>query len=179
MGALGVGAVLAGGALGAAGSLAEGKSSSNYYNSLATIYGENAKLARAGGQSQINSLGTEQMAQVSALHEKERATIGAQKSALVSGAGIGSKTGEQLISDTESKINLDDMALRYNYDTKMKNINLGAETQAFNYETQALGAKMSASVAKKKGQIGAVTTILGAAGTAGMAAANPSFNWWG
>ena len=145
--------------------LAEGKASQNYYNYLASTSMTNAKLAIAGGESDVNTIGAEENSQVKGLHTQERDVIGAQKSALASGgAGVGSKTAEAIVSDTENKVNLDEQALRYNADVKIKNARLSAATSAFNSTSQAAGYKLAGSNARRTSVIQAENSLLTGAG---------------
>ena len=159
------GLIGAGGIMSLFGQANEGKAQSNYYNYLAGTATQNAALARASGQNEVATLGTEEFSQVKGLHTQERDVIGAQKAALASGgAGVGSKTGEAIVSDTENKVNLDEQALRYNADVKMKNARIGAETSALNYESQAAGYKMAGKNAAIANKYGQYSTMLSTAG---------------
>jgi len=173
MGAVMAGASLAGGLLSAYGANQSGKSESKYYNYLAGLSEQNAKLSEAKGESDIHAVGAQEFQGVKDIHTKERETIGSQKASLVSGAGVGSKTAEQIVSDTETKTNLDEMALRYNADTEMKNIKIGADTEAFNYRTQAAGYKVAGKNAKAASKLQAMSSILGG----GTSAANTWKSW--
>jgi hypothetical protein len=163
MGAAGIILQAAGAASSAQAELQQGKDTKNYYSYLAGTSKINADLARAAGVSESQSVGAEENQQVQQINEQGRAVVGAQKVALASGgAGVGSKTAEQLVSDTANKVNLDEMALRYNADLKMKNIKLKADTEALNYESQATGYKIAGDQAKRASKSAAWNTILGA-----------------
>lgn len=160
-----VGAQVIGGGLSAYGSIQSAKSESRYYNYLAGLSESNAKLAEAKGESDIHSVGAQEFQGIKDIHTKERETIGSQKTALVSGAGVGSKTGEQIVADTETKTNLDEMALRYNADVAKKNIKIGADTEAFNYRSQATGYRMAGKNAKTASKLNMYSSILGTGGS--------------
>ena len=163
MGAAGIILQAAGAASSAQSQLQEGKDAKNYYSYLAGTSKINADLARAAGVAESQTVGADENQQVKQINEQGRAVVGAQKVALASGgAGVGSKTAEQLVSDTANKVTLDEMALRYTADLKMKNIKLRADTEAFNDENQAEGYKMAGNQARRASKSAAWNTILGA-----------------
>ena len=165
MGAAAIPIMAVGAGLSAYSQYQEGKASKNYYDYLAGTSKSNAMLARTAGEVEAKSIGAQEMQQVGQIHEQGREVVGAQKAALASGgAGVGSKTGEQLVSDTLTKVDLDEQALRYNADLRMKNARIGAESQALNEESQAYGYKIAGRNAKKAGTIGAYTSLLSGAG---------------
>ena len=149
----------------AVGNYNAGQDSKNYYSYLAGTARNNAALERATGESNVREIGAQEMQQVKGVNEQGRDVVGAQKVALASGgAGVGSKTAEQLVSDTMTKTNLDEMALRYNADVKMKNARLRAEGAAMNDESQAVGYKMAGRNAAKAGNLNAFSSLLSTAG---------------
>ena len=152
-----------------------------YYKYLAGTSRLNIGLVEAQAKSDSEQVGAQEMDEVRAINERGRETVGAQKVALVSGAGVGSKTGEQLVADTANKTNLDEMALRYNADVKMKNIRIGAEGESFNLENQAQGYEMAGRNAQISGQNNRRAANLRATGTlintAGQTAFNLGNNW--
>ena len=138
-----------------------GRNEALYYKYLSGTARQNARLADVSAESQVSEVGAQEQQEMAALHAKKRETIGAQKAALVTGAGVGSKTAEQIVSDTENKTNLDEMALRYNADLKMKSIRIGAQAQAMNLENQATGYDYAGINAKKAAKIKSNATLLG------------------
>jgi hypothetical protein len=147
-----------------------------YYKYLAGTSRLNIGLVEAQAKSDSEQVGAQQMDEVRAINERGRETVGAQKAALVSGAGVGSKTAEQIVSDTVSKTNLDEMALRYNADVKIKNIRIGAKGEAFNLENQAQGYEMAGRNAEVAGQNARRAANLRATGTLINTAAQTAFN---
>lgn len=155
-------AMMAGGGLFSAWSQGEaGKSQQGYYKYLADTARSNAGLTNAVAESNIKALGYQESQDSRRIGENVRATVGAQKVAMAAGGGISSKTGEQLVSDTMNKGNLDEMALRYNAALKAKSIRTGAAMDAFNYENQAAGYEASGRNARRASQYGQISTILG------------------
>jgi hypothetical protein len=160
-----MGAMGAGGAVSAYGAISGGNASNDYYKYLSGISAQNAELAKASGEMETYNLGTQEEQGVKNIWNKERGTVGAQTTALAAGgAGVGSKTAEQLVSNTANMANMDEMALRYNADLKMKNARLGAQNQALNYESQAAGYNAAGSNAQHAAMLSAMGSILGGAG---------------
>ena len=166
-----IGAQVVGGIQGAKGGIQAGKDQKNYYDYLAATSKTNAGLALAEGESDVNTLGEEEFSQEKALQTQGRAVVGAQKTALAGGgAGVGSKTGEQLVADTADKVNLNEQALQYNADVKMKNARLSASTQALNYNSQAAGYELAGKNAIRASNINAFSSLLSTAGQTAMSA---------
>lgn len=160
-----IGLTAAGGAYSAYQANEAGKASGSYYSYLAETARTNAKLALASGKSATEQIGYQEKEQDRQLQEGIRSTVGAQKAALVTGAGIGSKTGEQVVKDTLNKGNLDEMALRYNAALRTKNAKIGAESNAFNFDNQAFGNEMAGSNARAIGRTNATSSILATGGS--------------
>lgn len=162
MGAPAIALMAVSGVMQANSDLQEGKDQKNYYSHLAGTSRINAYLARASGEAESRTVGEQAAQQVGQLHEQGRDVVGSQKVALsAGGAGVGSKTGEQLVSDTLTKVNLDEMAIRYNADLKMKNLRLQAESTALNEESKATGYEMAGKNAKRSAKWNAFSTVLG------------------
>lgn len=166
-----MGAQAIGGVQGAFGEIGAAKDQKNYYNYLAATSMTNARLARIGADVEAKGVGEQAFQQVGQLHEQGRDIAGSQKVALASGgAGVGSKTAEQITSDTADKVNLDEQALRYNADLRMKNIRLAAEGVAMNEENQARGYKLAGKNAVRSARIKAFSSLLSTAGQTAMTA---------
>lgn len=176
MGAVAVGAMAGGTLLGAYGDIQQGKAESKYYKYLASVSNENAKLAEASGQAEIAQLGQSEFQGMQHLVTRKGETIGAQKAALATGAGVGSKTAEQIVSDTINKTEMDEEVLRYNTDLKMKNVLLKSKGEAMNYRAQAGGYEVAAANAKTASKWKAATTILG--GASSTAQMGNQFKMW-
>lgn len=161
---------VAGGTITAIGEAKEGASTSKYYKYLAAINRENAVLSEAAGKGETSQLGQSEFQGMQQLVTRKGETIGAQKAALATGAGVGSKTAEQIVSDTINKTEMDEEVLRYNTDLKMKNVLLKSKGEAMNYRAQAGGYDLAAKNAKSAAKWKMWSTILGtAASTAYMA----------
>lgn len=163
MGAAAIGASVLGTGLGVMGDLESAKATSKYYNYLSAISMQNANLVEAAGKAESAQLGTEAFGQMQQLGERKSQTIGAQKAALSTGAGVGSKTAEQIVSDTYNKFNMDEEVLRYNTDLKIKNVQNKARGEAMGYRSQAGAYELAAKNAKTEGKWKAASTILGGA----------------
>ena len=176
MGAVAVGAMAGGSILSAYGDIQQGKSESKYYKYLAAISNENANLTEAAGQAEMAQLGTSEFQTMQQLVTRKSETIGAQKAALATGAGVGSKTAEQIVSDTINKTEMDEEVLRYNTDLKMKNVLLKSKGEAMNYRAQAGGYEIAADNAKTASKWKAASTIIGGASSTAMA--GNQFKMW-
>ena len=176
MGAAAVGAQAGATLLGAYGQIQQGKADSKYYKYMAAVSRENAKLAEASGKAEIYQLGSAEFQNMQQLESRKRETIGSQKAALATGAGMGSKTAEQIVSDTVNKTEMDEQVLRYNTDLRMKNTLLKSKTEAMNYEAQAGGYDVAAKNARSASKWNAASTILGGATSTAMA--GRQFKMW-
>lgn len=164
-----IGAQVVGGIQGAKSELAAGKDTKNYYDYLSATSRSNAALTRAGAQVESEQVGEQAKQGVTQIHEQGRETQGSQKVALASGgAGVGSKTAEQITSDTLTKVDKDEQALRYNADVKMKNIRLAGEIQALNEENQADAYSLAGKNANRASKTKAFSSLLSTARQAVM-----------
>ncbi len=142
-----------------------GKSQQAFYNYTASVASSNAALATAGIDANREAIGAQEADQQRNLTNKINGTVASQKAALAAGgAGVGSRTGQELISNTETQGNIDEQALRYNADMKAKAATISGETAAFGYTTQAAGDVAAGNNAAAQGNINALSTILGGAG---------------
>ena len=176
MGAVAVGAMAGGTILSAYGDIQQGKAESKYYKYMAAISNENAKLAESSGQAEIAQLGQSEFQGMQQLVTRKGETIGAQKAALATGAGVGSKTAEQIVSDTINKAEMDEEVLRYNTDLRMKNALLKSKGEAMNHRAQAGAYEVVADNAKSASKWKAASTILGGASSTAMA--GNQFKMW-
>ena len=163
MGAVPLAIMAAGAVVNTVGQMSSANAEAKYYKYLSATAKQNADLTTAAGAATVKQEGTQEFSEMQQLGEKERGVIGEQKTALATGAGIGSRTAQQLISNTEDKAALDQAALRYNTDVKMKNATMGAAAGAFNYQTQATGYEASAKNVQAAAPWNAASTILGSA----------------
>ena len=165
MGAAAIPLMAAGGLASAEGAINSGNAEKNYYSYLAGTANQNAALSLAAGESEARTVGAEEFQQERSLNNQGRAVAGAQRVALASGgAGVGSKTAEQLSADTSSKMALDEQALRYNADVKMKNVLIRGQMGAINDENAAAGYGMAGNNAVSTARTNAFSTILGTGG---------------
>jgi hypothetical protein len=154
----------AGAGVSAISSIQTGKAQSSYYSYLSGIATENAALATAEGKAQAQQLGVEGFYKEGNIARSVNSTIGAQKAALASGAGVSSRTAQSLIDDTLTKGNLETTALNLNTALRTKSALLGAQIQGFNYQAQGVGYGMAGANAMRSANIGAYSTLLGGAG---------------
>ena len=168
MGAAAIPIMVGSSLLGAYGDIQQGKSESKYYKYMASVSRENANLAEASGKAESYQVGTSAFQAMQELGDRKRGTIGAQKAALATGAGVGSKTAEQIVSDTVNKTEMDEQVLRYNTDLKTNSIMLKAKGEALNYRAQAGGYELAADNAKSASKWKAASTLLGGASSVAM-----------
>ncbi len=160
-----VGAQVGGGLYSAYAQGEAGKATQAYYNYLSAGARRNADLARAGITANRESIGAAEFDADRRLHNNINATKASQVAALAAGgAGVGSRTGQQLIADTEDKGNLDEQALRLNADMKAKAATISGETAAMGYETEAEGDIASGNNARATSKAQQMATIIGTAG---------------
>lgn len=161
-----VGAQAAGGAFSAYAQGQAGGAASKYYSYLASTSRTNADLAEKAGQSQVKEIGAQTMEEDRRLGERVRSTVGAQQTAFsAGGVGATSKTAEQIVSDTMTKGNIDEMALRYNAAIKTKNALVGADSRAMNERGQAAGYDIAGFNAVNAARLNQTSTILGTGGS--------------
>jgi hypothetical protein len=161
-----VGAQVGGGLFSAYQQTQQGKIQQGYYDYLASGARANAGLAEAGITANREAIGTAEADAQRRLTNNVNATMASQKAALAAGgAGVGSRTGQDLIANTENQGNLDEQALRLNADMKAKAATVSGETAAFGYETQAAGDELTGSNIRSASNIQAESTILGTAGS--------------
>ena len=156
---------VAGGIMSAVGQASAGKASNAYYQYMASNATQNAKLATAAGEANVQEIGAQERDQQRLVSEKTSRTLGMEKAGLVTGAGNSSRTAQDITSETLRKSSLDTQALNYNAELRAKSARLGAASQAFNYNTQAEGDKMAGQNALTAGGLNAAGSILGS-GTA-------------
>ena len=161
-----IGAQAAGGLFSAYAKGQQGNATQSYYNYLSAGASQNAALATAGVTANREAIGAAEGDHDRLLHNKIDATVASQKAALAAGgAGVGSRTGQELVANTENQGNLDEQAIRYNADMRAKAATVSGETQALGYETAAAGDVASGNVAMGAANAGQMSTILGSAGS--------------
>lgn len=140
-----------------------GKAQAGYYSYLANTSKINAGLALATGEERTKEIGAQEFQQVQGLQRKISQTIGAEKAAVVTGAGAGSRTAQDIVNDTMEKGNLDEMAVRYNAAIATKDVQIGARSQAMNYNLQAGGYNIAGGNAAAASRLNQVSSLLGGA----------------
>lgn len=157
-----LGATAVGGGVSALAQGAEGKAASSYYGLLANTAKTNASLATSAAASKDTEISAQEGMESRRVAESVRATVGAQKAAFAAGGpGAGSKTAEQIVSDSLTRGDLDQQALRYNADMKRKGVDTSAAFGNVNYGSEAAGFDMSGGNARRAAGIGQLSTLLG------------------
>lgn len=99
----------------------------------------------------------------------QQAGFSASQRAAMAASGVTGVTAQDITSDSFSKQRLDEMALRYNYDTKSYEVTEGAKYQKYALDTQADQLGFAGKNAKRAGKMKAYSTLLStASSTAGM-----------
>lgn len=157
-----LGAQAVGGAASAWAEGQAGKASGAYYGYLADTARLNSRLTKSAAASKKTEVSMAEGDASRQVNESVRATVARQRAAFAAGGpGAGSKTAEQIVSDTLARGELDQIALRYNADLKRKGIDTGADFAEIEYEGQAKGYGMSAVNAGIASQVNQMKTILG------------------
>jgi len=152
----------------------QGSAASRYSNRMAEQSRIEGELALQAGKKQS------ELVQDAAKVEGKRHKVmvgdleSAQRAALVkSGIDLSSVTAEDIAGDSMSKAKLDELMLRFNADSKSWAIMQDAKYRKWGAEEQAKQHEYSGKVAKKAGQMGMFSTLLGTAGSMAMAGKMP------
>lgn len=154
-----------------------GQMQQTYYSNLADTSRQNASLALAAGESNKKAVGYQESQEERRLGMGLRETVGAQTAGLATGAGVGSKTAEQVVSDTLNKGNLDEIALRYNSALKQHSIDVAAKGEAYSDLNQAGQLQLASENAMTAAKIGMVGTILGTGGSVAQSYYMPYYGY--
>jgi hypothetical protein len=168
MGAPAVAAVMIGGGLVQAyGQQQEAKSQANYYGYLASTARQNADLAGAAGEANARAVSLEEADQMQRSGQATRQMIGEQKAAMVTGVGAGSRSAQDIVSDTLTKGGQDAATIRLNAELKRKSIFMQSGMEQFNLQNQAGGYGIAGSNVRAALPWQQASTLLGSAGQAG------------
>lgn len=163
MGAAVAGIQAAGAGLSAYGNYRQGIAQKKYYENQAAASELEANLTEKAGQQEATFAENEGASQGLALARKSAELRGTQRAALAGSGIAGSVTANDIATDTESKINLDKMAIKYNADLKAWKADQDARNRAHALRQQAIGYKIASKESEKAGKIGAATSLLGGA----------------
>lgn len=140
----------------------QGKAAGAYYGYLADTARTNSRIAQTVARSKNAEVSAQEGEASRQVSESVRSTVARERAAFAAGGpGAGSKTAEQIVSDSLARGDLDQIALRYNADLKRKGNNSTADFASLDYEGQAKGYGLSASNADMSSKIGQLSTILG------------------
>lgn len=150
------GGLFSAGQVGAAGAAQQG-----YFDYLSDTAKSNAGLARTVANTRNKELNVEAGYQEKALSDKLQTTMGAQKAAVSMGAGLGSRTAQDLIHDTLRKGNFDETAIRWNTAMRSKGILDQGASESANEMTKARGYAAAGDNAMRSARISQIGSILG------------------
>lgn len=157
-----MGAQVAGGAVSAWAQGQEGKAAASYYGLLASTAKTNTILNSAAAASKDSEVSAQEGMDSRRVAESVRSTIATARAAnAAGGAGAGSKTAEQVVSDSLTRGDLDQQALRYNSDIKRKGIDTNAAFGNINLNAEAAGDEISGKNAMTASRVNQLSTILG------------------
>lgn len=140
---------------------AAGAAQQKYFDYLGDTALQNAALARTTADARNKALNTEAGLQEKNLADKMAVAEGAQKTAVSMGAGLASRTAQDVMKDTLDKGNLDELAIRWNTAMKSKAITDEGAMQAFNFENQAAGDKVAGNQAMRAARMNQIASVLG------------------
>jgi hypothetical protein len=159
-----IGLQVAGGATSAEASIQSGKAQQRYYDYLAGQNERQAADVLDAGDKQTSFIQDSAASETKNLRASQRVFEGSQKVALAAnGVPLSSVSAEDLARDTWKREEMDAEAVRYNADTKSYETQMQARAQATALRTQAGGYRMAGRNAKRAGDMGAVTSLLGSA----------------
>lgn len=158
------------GAVQAYGQVQEGKSQNSYYQYLAAtsrMQGE-AELARSQKQAEViqDTASIEGKAQAI----KTAEAMSSQRAALAA-SGVSGVTAQDITLDTLSKAKMDELMIRRNADVQSWSQTEAGKYAKWQADQQAAQYGYAGKQAKRAGNIGAFTTILGTAASMGLGAA--------
>lgn len=142
-----------------------GKAQAGYYGYLADTAKTNAGLAKSEAISKERDIGAQANQEQVNLTNRVNETIGAQKTAMVSGVGASSRSAQDIIGDTLDKGNLDEMALRLNTSMASRNVEITAKSRGLNFGNEASGDLLAGGNALNAARMGQVSSLLSGAGS--------------
>lgn len=165
MGAPGVmaGSMLVSAGVGMAGQNASARAQASYYNYLSSTATTNASLTQAAAHANLQAIGAQESDEMRRTSERIRQTVGAQKTAMVSGVGVGSRSGQDIVKNTLTQGNLDERAILMNAEMKAKAMFAGADMATFNSNAQAAGYGVAAGNVMNALPFQMASTLLGGA----------------
>lgn len=163
-----IGLMAAGTAMQMYGSYRQGKSMEAYYNYLAQENEKEAVRVMGRAQDEKKLINYQQSQEQHKLVSDTSTLEGTQKATMAAnGVYSTSVTAEDIARDTQNKKVMDEMAIRYNADTKMWETQKAAEDTAASLRSNASLNRMAGRQAFKSGQLGAWASLLGGAGQIG------------
>lgn len=159
-----IGIQAAGTALSAYGSYTQGLAQKNYLNYAADNSDKQAAMVEKQGVQAANSSRDNGAESTRIFKNQEAKLEGAQKVAIGANLGGGSKTAEQITSDTFDRSRLDEMAIKYNADLESWRVLNEANQKAAQLRDQATGQRLAGKEALRAGKTAAFTDLLSGAG---------------
>ncbi len=141
----------------------EGEMSARYYDMLGMNSDLNADLTVLAGDRSARDVQDRAATESGVLRDNVKRTEGAQDVALAANGTGGSVTAEDIARDTRAKARLDELAIRYNADTKSGDIRRGAAMDAMNLRFQGGASRVSGNNARATGKARSIVSLVGGA----------------
>ena len=159
--------MIAGGLIGAAGSVIQGNAQAKAYKAQAQVAENNARLAELQGARELERGAREEQK----FRRQARQFQSSQRSALAASGAQMSGSALSVLADTSMGIEEDAAAIRFN---TLQN-KYERDVQAVNFRNEASAARASAKNARTAGWIGGLTSLLSTGvQVAGMTAGTPT-----
>jgi hypothetical protein len=168
-------AALAGGGYAMSAQNSAAKAKKTYYENQAARRMQEADLARKAADRNIENTQLQASQEAKQLAMKTGAVVGTQKAALAaSGVGGGSVTAADIATDTFDKSKLDEIAIRYNADSRSSEYENDARNQRWSAQADAVQLKAAGKNAIREGRVEQTSTLLSTASSVAGTAASAS-----
>ena len=140
------------------------KSQKTLYENQAAYRMQQAEIARKAADRNITSTQLQASEEAKQLAAKTGAVAGSQKATLgASGVGGGSVTAADIVTDTFDKAKLDEIALRYNADSRSEEYENQARNSEWEAKADSVFLKAAGQNAIKEGKAKQISTALSTA----------------
>jgi hypothetical protein len=168
-------AALAGGGYAMSAQNTAAKAQKTYYENQAARRQQEAELARKAADRNIENTQLQASQEAKQLAMKTGAVVGSQKAALAaSGVGGGSVTAADITTDTFDKSKLDEIAIRYNADSRSSEYENDARNAKWAADVDSVQLKAAGKNAIRAGRVEQASTLLNTATSMASTAASAS-----
>lgn len=160
----------------AIGAIQQGEAQQRYYNAVAEQNEEQARIAQQTAARQSAYIQDQASRESSKVSEQGKQLAGAQKVAWAgSGLNSASSSAEDIALDTQTKVERDQMAIRYNADKNSYETTEQGKYESWALKEQAKQGRVAGQMARQAGYINATSSLLSGA----TSAANTWYLWKG